>query len=60
MKAAVIAGACWKWGFWVRVAGRGISVSTAPPLFSERAGLRKCVRVLGVKFEYLPRDVEAA
>jgi hypothetical protein len=40
-------------GMWFRVYGYGFSVSNSPPLFSERNGLRKTVRVFGVKFELL-------
>lgn len=49
----MIRGAAWRAGFWVRVCGYGVAVSTSPPLFSERHGYRRCVRVFGVKFEVL-------
>jgi len=41
------------WGFWFRIFGYGLAVSTMKPMFSERNGLRKTVRILGVKFETL-------
>lgn len=41
------------WGFWFRVKGYGLHITNAPPLFSERRGLRICVRILGVKIEVL-------
>ncbi len=34
------------WGFWIRLFGYGFSISNSPPLFSERAGLRKAVRII--------------
>lgn len=42
-----------EWGFWLRVFGYGVSVSNSPPMFSERAKLRKTVRFFGIKFEWL-------
>ncbi len=44
------------WGFWFRVFGYGIAVSTMSPLFSERHGFRKAIRVFGVKIELLKGD----
>ena len=44
------------WGAWIRAYGYGISVSNLPPLFSERNGFRKTVRLFGVKVEWLARD----
>lgn len=41
------------WGLWVRLWGYGFSISNSAPLFSERAGLRKVVRIKGIKFELL-------
>lgn len=35
-------------GFWIRILGRGISISNKekhPPLFSERNGYRKVLRI---------------
>jgi hypothetical protein len=42
-------------GFWVRVTrhGYGLSVTTGRPLFSERSGHRKVLRIFGVGFEVL-------
>ncbi len=42
-----------QWCLWFRLFGYGFSISNTPPLFSERAGLRKVVRIKGVKFELL-------
>jgi hypothetical protein len=39
--------------FWFRVFGYGLLVSTMTPLFSERYGYRKVIRIFGVKFEFL-------
>lgn len=41
------------WGFWFRVFGYGVAVSTMKPMFSERVGARKTVRIFGVKLEWL-------
>lgn len=41
--------------FWLRIRGRGIAISNEPALFSERNGLRKCVRIFGIKFEWLSK-----
>lgn len=41
--------------FWLRIRGRGISISTGKALFSERNGYRKAFRIFGVKFEWLPK-----
>jgi len=49
----IFSGTYYKTGFWFRVLGYGLSVSTDPPLFSERNGLKKVVRVFGVKIELL-------
>lgn len=50
-------GHVWKWGFWLRLFGYGISVSNDRPLFSERYGFeRKYFRIFGVKFEYLSKQ----
>lgn len=51
----MLCGHFWRTGFWVRIFGFGLSISTDKPLFSERYGHRKCLRIYGVKFEYLPR-----
>lgn len=32
-------------GAWVRVFGYGLAISNTPPLFSERAGYRKTIRI---------------
>lgn len=43
--------------FWIRFFGYGFSISHGGPiLFSERAGIRKCFRLFGVKFECLPKS----
>ena len=44
-----------EFSIWVRVFGYGFGISNLPPLFSERYGYRKAVRIFGVKFEYLPK-----
>ena len=44
----------WKWGFWIRIFDYGIAVSTDEPIFSERYGYRRVLRIMGIKFEYLP------
>lgn len=41
------------WGFWFRILGYGLAISTMEPLFSERIGKRKTLRIFGVKFEWL-------
>lgn len=46
----------WRWGFWLRVGGYGLSVvqsSQFPPLFSERHGYRKFWRVAGFRIGFL-------
>ena len=39
-------------GFWFRLFGRGLSISDHPPMFSERYGYRKVVRIgkWGIKY----------
>lgn len=51
---------CWatfrheaQWGVWFRIFGYGLHISNTRPLFSERNGYRKVVRVFGVKIEAL-------
>lgn len=41
------------WGFWFRVFGYGLVVTNMQPMFSERHGYRKPMRILGVKIEVL-------
>jgi hypothetical protein len=41
------------WTASFRVLGYGLWVSNERPYFSERNGLIRCVRILGVKFEFL-------
>ena len=48
-----LTGTVYRWGFWFRVFGYGVSVSNDRPLFSERVGLRSSFRIFGIKFEYL-------
>lgn len=46
----------WRWGFWFRVLGYGLTVvqtSQYPPLFSERHGYRKFLRVGGFRIGVL-------
>lgn len=40
-------------GFWFRVFGYGLSVSNTPPLFSERLGCTKVLRIFGVGVKVL-------
>jgi len=40
-------------GFWFRICGYGLAVSTMTPMFSERNGYRRTVRIFGVKLEAL-------
>lgn len=58
--------ACWRvpknwampkgeWGFWFRIFGRGLHITNAAPVFSERYGYTKTIRVFGVKIKYLFR-----
>jgi len=41
------------WGFWFRIFGYGMAVSTMTPMFSERFGYRKIWRIGRVKIEWL-------
>jgi hypothetical protein len=41
------------WGFWFRIFGYGLAVSTLQPLFSERNGYRRTFRIFGIKIEAL-------
>lgn len=54
---SILSGTVWierkEFGFWLRIFGKGIAASNAKPLFSERNGYRKCVRIFGIKFELL-------
>jgi len=46
-------------GFWIRVFGRGFSVvdkAKHPPLFSERIGKRRVLRIGRFGIEWLKRD----
>lgn len=43
----------WKWGFWFRLFGHGLHVTSQQPFFSERYGFRRGLRVFGWKFERL-------
>lgn len=44
-----------EWGAWFRVFGYGLLISNTRPLFSERNGHRKAIRVFGIKIEALVR-----
>jgi hypothetical protein len=46
-------GMAWRAGFWFRVRGYGLVVCKSAPLFSERSGCRKVLRVRGWKMELL-------
>jgi hypothetical protein len=60
MKYGVFCGTAWRpdaitpfWGFWFRVCGYGLSVSTkkrSMAFFSERYGYTKPLYVLGLRF----------
>lgn len=43
----------YRYGGWFRIAGYGLSITTDPPMFSERHGYRKVLRLFGVGFEIL-------
>lgn len=45
-------------GFWVRVAGRGLSVSKRVT-FSQRNGYSKTLKLCGLYFSYLPMEIAA-
>ncbi len=48
----------WRWGFWIRVFGRGIYLAVddgAQPLWSERHGFRRVYRCGGLKFQWFRR-----
>lgn len=42
-----------EWGFWFRIFGRGLHVTNAGTVFSERYGYTKNIRLFGVKVKYL-------
>lgn len=46
-------GMTWRTGFWFRIYGYGLVICNDPPLFSERYGHRKVLRVRGWKIELL-------
>ncbi len=53
---AVVVWSFYDGGFWIRFFGRGFSVVNKikhPPLFSERNGYRKVLRIGKYGFEYL-------
>ena len=41
------------WGFWFRIRGYGLAVSTMELLFSERMGYRKTLRIGRIKIKLL-------
>lgn len=41
------------WGFWFRIFGYGLAASTMVPIFSERNGYKKYIRIFGIKFTLL-------
>lgn len=46
----------WKYGFWFRIKGYGLSCSDTNeflPLFSERNGYRKNITIFGYRFNLL-------
>ena len=43
------------WGFWARIFGYGIAISTLKPLFSERYGYTKILRIGRIKIKLLRR-----
>lgn len=46
----------YKWGFWVRVAGKGLRMEwDRPALFSERYGYTRVRRWWKLSFQILPR-----
>lgn len=53
-------GAKWRmgkeWGFWFRIYGYGLVASTLKPIFSERHGHTKTLRIGGVKIQFLRRE----
>ncbi len=54
----MICGARWRGGFWIRVFGYGIRVvdrKQHPPVFSERMGLVKVLRIGRYSIGYLPK-----
>lgn len=52
-----LAGSAWRqgkhWGMWFRIFGYGLVLSTMQPIFSERNGYAKAVRVFGIKIAIL-------
>lgn len=53
MKLGPLYGTAWKqgprWGAWFRLFGYGLCVSNQPPMFSERYGYTRPLRIGGVK-----------
>lgn len=49
--------AVWRWGFWIRVFGRGIylAVDDGLRLLSEREGFRRVYRFARLKFQWLKK-----
>lgn len=52
-----LSGTAWNegriWGFWFRIFDRGLHVTNDTPVFSERYGYTKTVRLFGVKIKLL-------
>ena len=56
MMGKIVQISMFKWGFWIRVFGKGIWLGKdngLPPLFSERYGHKIVKRFLGFKFQLL-------
>lgn len=43
------------WGAWFRLFGYGLCVTTMEPVFSERYGYAKTIRIFGIKIKALRR-----
>lgn len=46
------------WGFWFRIFGYGIAVSTLKPVFSERNGYTKIIKIGRVKIKLLKPSLQ--
>lgn len=53
----LLCGTAWRqggyWGVWFRVFGYGLVITTMQPMFGERNGNAKVLRVFGVKVGFL-------
>ena len=46
----------YKWGFWFRLFGYGLNVNNNPPLFSQRNGYTKMIKIGKIKIILIRRE----